>query len=440
MNTMQPTPASSAAAPSRRAIRWLCIGIACVAVAEFLIATTGVQIRRLPPSTDFASYYLAGAQALDRSSPYDRAAIAARGHALGFAHDQFPFLYPPPFALAMQPLARLPYPRARQIWMLIGTAALLAGLAATWALMRQLSRRLQLRDTGVVWLIGAAFVAMALNSTSVHNDVRAGSVGTILFAAIAFTAYVLVRGRGLQSVAGAALAFATWSKLTPAALIPYCLWRGARRAAAVAIVLLALSMLPALVHWGPGIVADYWRQGLAPSLRDEVAPPMNQSLDAFLSRLLVPSAVVAAPFAAPGLKNILVIALGLLLAVGVLQRLRARRRAPELLPVELGLVVIAILILMKLTWVHTLSAMLWVWPALMLPLQRAQENGAPWARRTALIACAGFFLAAAHVPILWPPLRHGPAVLVTGVHLFGLLLLGYACWRVLGRETEIVPR
>jgi hypothetical protein len=25
------------------------------------------------------------------------------------------------------------------------------------------------------------------------------------------------------------------------------------------------------------------------------------------------------------------------------------------------------------------------------------------------------------------------AVVLTGVHLFGLLLLGFACWRVLGR-------
>jgi len=440
MNPSQPASTTSLAASPPRAVRGLCIGIAAAAVAEFLIATTGVQIRRLPPSTDFASYYLAGAQARDRLSPYDRDAIAARGHVLGFAHDQFPFLYPPPFALAMQPFASMPYPRARQVWMLLATAALLAGLAATLALMRAQARRLGVRDASVVWFIGAAFIAMALNSTSVHNDVRAGSVGAILFASIAFTAYALVRERGPSTSAGVALAIATLSKLTPAALIPYCMWRGGRRAGIVGIVLLGLAVLPALVHWGPGIVAEYWRHALAPSLQDEVAPPMNQSLDAFLSRLLVPSAAIAAPFDAPRLKQVLAIGLGLALAACVLQRVAARRRAPALLPVELGLVVLAMLVLMKLTWVHTLSAMLWVWPAVMLPLQRASENGARWARRTALIACVGFFLAAAHVPILWPPLRHGAAVVVTGVHLFGLLLLGWACWRVLGRESEIVTR
>ena len=79
----------------------LCIFIVAAAGAEFVIATTGVQIGNLPPSTDFASYYLAGAQTRDHLSPYDRDAIAARGHALGFA----------PIAAAA-PAARIPAPPA----------------------------------------------------------------------------------------------------------------------------------------------------------------------------------------------------------------------------------------------------------------------------------------------------------------------------------------
>jgi hypothetical protein len=419
-------------------MRWLCAGIAVVAVLEFLIATIGVQLGNLPPSTDFASYYLAGAEARDQASPYDRGAIAARGHALGFAHDQFPFLYPPSFALAMQPLAALPYPRARQIWMVLATLALLAGLATTVALVRAQARLLALHDSNAPWLVLAAFVPMALNSTSIHNDIRAGSVGCMLFATLAFVAFAFVRGPAHRGGIGSGIAItiATLCKLTPAALIPYCVWRGARRAGWTAGVLLVLVTIPALVHWGPGIVTDYWRMALAPSLHDEVAPPMNQSLDAFLSRLLVRSNVIAAPFDAPGWKRVLSIGLGLAICGLVLRRVLARRRTQALLPVELGLVVIAILVLMKLTWVHTLSAMLWVWPAVMLPLQRiaaATDAAGSWARRTMLLASAGFFLAAAHVPILWPPLRQGMAVVITGVHLFGLLLLGFACWRVLGR-------
>ena len=70
-----------------RLVRRICIGIMLVTTAEFVIATTGVQINRLPPSTDFATYYLAAAQSRDHLSPYDRGAIAARGRALGFGYD-----------------------------------------------------------------------------------------------------------------------------------------------------------------------------------------------------------------------------------------------------------------------------------------------------------------------------------------------------------------
>ena len=277
----------------------LCIFIVAAAGAEFVIATTGVQIGNLPPSTDFASYYLAGAQTRDHLSPYDRDAIAARGHALGFAHDQFPFLYPPPFALAMQPLARISYPRARQLWLLLCTADVGIALAVTGSLLRRQAAALALVETRYVWVLFAAFVPAALNSTSVHNDIRAGSVGVLLYMmlAIATVQFLQTSRRREQGavegwaggpILGAALAVATLAKLTPLFLLPYVFWRGARRGAGMAVLLLTVSMVPAFVHWGPGIAADYLQHAILPSVHDEVAPPMNQSLDAYLSRLLVP--------------------------------------------------------------------------------------------------------------------------------------------------------
>src|SRR5262245_66275353 len=118
-------------------VRRLCVAIMLTAAAEFVIATTGVQIRHLPHSTDFATYYLAGAQAREHRSPYDCEAIARRGRDLGFDYDQFPFLYTPAFALAMQPLARLDYPRARQVWMLLETACLLGAMAIVTRVVRR---------------------------------------------------------------------------------------------------------------------------------------------------------------------------------------------------------------------------------------------------------------------------------------------------------------
>jgi hypothetical protein len=437
--------------PATRWLRRLCLFVIVVATAEFVIATTGVQIHRLPSSTDFASYYLAGAQARDSLSPYDRSAIAARGHALGFEYDQFPFLYPPPFALAMQPLAALSYPHARQVWMVLATLALLGAIAATAALAFRQARVLGIEDPRRVWIVLAAFVPSALNSTSVHNDIRAGSVGCLLFLLLALAARLVVAispagegrngtpprqrsGRGGAAL-GLLLALATIAKLTPFVFVPWSAWRGARRAAVIALGLLVVSMVGPLAHWGVGIVPDYLNHVVVPSIRDEVAPPMNQSLDAFLSRLLVPSAAIDAPFDAPALKGVLSLGLGIALAAATLLLLLRRRVPAGLLPVEMGLVLLATLALMKLTWVQTLAAMLWVWPVVMLAVLRAAERGAPWARRVGLVACAGFFLSSAHVPILWEPLRHGLAVLVTGVHLIGILALWSACFEVLRRES-----
>jgi Glycosyltransferase family 87 len=438
-----------------RWLRILCIFVIAASCAEFVIATTGVQIHHLPKSTDFASYYLAGAQARDGLSPYDREAIAARGRGLGFEYDQFPFLYPPPFALAMEPLASLSYPRARQVWMVLSTLFLLAALGVTSALAFRQARALGLEDSRRVWIVLAAFFPAALNSTSVHNDIRAGSVGALLFVSLATAAWAMCGfpsggtapqradpGRptpsslGRDTVLGGSLFVASMAKLTTFALVPYIARRGALRAAAIAIGILVVAMIPAFVHWGPAIVPDYLEHVIFPSLRDEVAPPMNQSLDAFLSRLLIPSDTVRAPFDAPLLKEILSAVFGIAIAAATLRPLLPRRVAPGLLPVEMGLVLLATLLLMKLTWVQTLTAMLWVWPVTMLAILRSAERGAPWALRAGIVACLGFFLSSAHIPILWAGWRHGFLVVVTGVHMIGLLLLWGVCLQVLRHPAE----
>jgi hypothetical protein len=419
-----------------RAIRRLSLGIVCAACAEFIIATTGVQIRELPHSTDFASYWFAGQLAHEGRSPYDQAEIVRRGRALGFTHDQFPFLYPPPFALAMQPLARLSYPRARQVWMLLTTLEVLALVGVTALFMRALGTELGIEDPSLYWVLLGAFVPAALNSTSLQTDIRAGSVGILLDLLLTLLAWAMLRRR--TKITALALALATLAKLTPAALLPYAWWRGARRAAWQAVALLALSMLPAFVHWGWWIVPDYLQSGILPSLHNVDGWAHNQSLDAVLTRFFDQSAMDGVPATAPLAKHVLSAVLTVAIVIYTLRVLRTRNRPAVLLPAELGFVVLTILMLMKLTWVHTLTAMLFVWPALLLPILRAAELGAPWARRAGIATCAGVFLSAAHLPVLWGEHWRGPLVVVTGAHLYGMLLLwGTTCF-VLRRAPEIL--
>ena len=65
--------------------------------------------------------------------------------------------------------------------MLLGTMALGAALVVTLRLVRGLAWRLGVEDPRLLWVVAAAFVPAALNSTSVHNDIRSGSVGILLF-------------------------------------------------------------------------------------------------------------------------------------------------------------------------------------------------------------------------------------------------------------------
>ena len=63
------------------------------------------------------------------------------------------------------------------------------------------------------------------------------------------------------------------------------------------------------------------------------------------------------------------------------------------LPVEMGAVWLAVLAVMRLTWVQTLASMLFVGPALLVVILRAAEREACW--RAGVAACVGFFLSSA---------------------------------------------
>jgi hypothetical protein len=409
--------------------RGLCLGVILLSVVEFLVATIGVQIRNLPRSTDFASYYLAGVSARQGISPYDHDAQQQLGrqHQLGF--EAYPFLYPPAFALVMQPLGDLSYPRARQAWMLLSTLALLAALALTWRLTWQLADLLEVQNRAAVWIVLAAFTAASLNSTGVHNDIRAGSVGILLYLCGAGMATALLQQRA--AAGGALLGLATVLKLTPAAIFAWMAWRRRWTWLLVGASILLLAALASEWHWGFGIHREYVESALWPALGGEFPRPMNQSLDAAWSRLLVPSPLVQSPFDAPRLKVWLSVSTSVALLLISLRRLARVPWTPTHMPLAFGMFFVLLLVLMKITWLHTLTAILFVWPVVMVHVLATTERGSPLAARLGFWACVGFFLSAAHLPVLWESLRSGAGVLLINTHLYGLLILWWVCVRLL---------
>ena len=413
----------------QRITKLLCWGIIALCIVEFLIATPGVQIRELPRSTDFASYYLAGVLAEQGLSPYDRAATLRLAEERRIGFEPYPFLYPPAFALLMRPLALLDYAQARQVWMLLSTLALMAALALTIALVRELAAYLELHNTTMLWIMLAGFTAAALNSTGVHNDIRAGSVGVLLYLCWVIIAYALLRKR--EWAGGAALILATFLKLTPAVVFAWLAWQRRWRWLIAGAVIFALAVAAGLPRWGWHVAADYWSTALLPALGSEFPRPMNQSLDAFWSRLLIPSELVQAPFDAPQIKKWLSLLSSLTLVVLTVQTLRRAPRSRQFLPLTLGFLVTAILVLMKISWLHTLASLLFVWPIAMTHILKNAEQDVARARFTGLMACLGFFLSAAHLPVMWHSLREGPPVLLISMHLYGLLILWWVCRQIL---------
>ena len=165
---------------------------------QYAVATVGAQLFEMPVRTDFASYYLAGQLTAQNANPYDATALAEAGHAIGFDFDQYPFLYPPVFALAVQPLSQVSFPTARQIWMLLSTLCLAVALIVTARSVRLLARQLEIQQKLFAWLVLVPFVIMVLHSTAVHNDVRSGSVGSMLWMCLILVLYNTQQPPGLQ--------------------------------------------------------------------------------------------------------------------------------------------------------------------------------------------------------------------------------------------------
>src|SRR5262249_12805138 len=259
----------------------------------------------------------------------------------------------------------------------------------------------------VAEIVFAAFVPAALNSAGVHSDIRVGSVGAWLWLCGALVALGALRGGRPAWLVGVAAAIATLVKTTPAPLILWLWWRGARRAAVIAIAIVVIAQVPAAGIFGTGIFADWVRDGILGRLAVPSGWAQNQSLDAALLRLFVPAALEEVSVRAPLAKTVLSILLSTLVAVVTTVALSWRRPC-TFAALQCGLVVLATLVVTPITWVHTLTALLFVWPVQVLLLHRAALDGAGWAGPALVASCAGFFLSSAHLPILWGTwLHHG---------------------------------
>jgi len=207
---------------------------------------------------DEQAYVGAAHRLLDGTPLYDAAVSVAGGFAI--------YLYPPPFAVAMLPVALLP--ATAGLWLWIGglLAAFLAGVAL-------LPVRRDVR-----W----AIVLLAGLSWPFLYSVKLGQVGPLLFLAFAAGWRTLDR----PVLLGVAIASGALVKVQPALLLVWALATGRRRAAAVGVGAAAAAAVLVTPFVGIGAWADYVE--LLRRVSTPVTTPHNFTLGAVAFQLGAP--------------------------------------------------------------------------------------------------------------------------------------------------------
>jgi alpha-1,2-mannosyltransferase len=190
---------------------------------------------------DFQAYAGAADRILHGERLYDPNVDVAGGFAI--------YLYPPPFALAIVPLAVVGGQVATWAWTLLLVAAFLGGVA-----LLPVGRTVR-------WLI----VLLGALDWPLLYSLKLGQVGPILFLLFAIGWRWLDRPGPL----GASIGLGTLIKVQPALLIGWAALTGRWRAAGVAVAVIAAAVLVAVVLLGTAPWIDY------PALLARVSSPLT---------------------------------------------------------------------------------------------------------------------------------------------------------------------
>ncbi|MEW2548564.1 glycosyltransferase 87 family protein [Streptomyces sp. NPDC047002] len=306
------------------------------------------------------------------------------------------FTYPPFAALAMAPMALVPWPAA----VAIGTAL---SAAASCLLVHWLLGGVVRRQAGPAWfaytVIGCLFALLE----PVNDTFSFGQVNLVLVALVYADHRLLATGRGRWAGVGTGLAAAV--KLTPALFIGYLLVTGRRRQAATASATAAAATLLAAAA-APGASREFWTRALFDTGRvGRLSYVSNQSVQGTLARL-APTADTRTAW--------------LLCAAAVLALWWVRARAAAAAGDDtagFALTGLAACLVSPVTWVHHL---VWALPALAVLLDTALRRRS----RASLALCAVLHvLLSSDLVWLWSGGAGGP-VAFAGSNAFVWVALG----------------
>ncbi len=237
-------------------LRRALLGLGPVLVLALFALTLGAVLSSAGTTLgyDFEAYRRAAVRILDGQPLYDPGASVAGPFAV--------YLYPPPFALAITPLALLPAEVSRLTWIGGMAAAFLAGTAC-----------LPVR-AGVRW----AIIGLAAICWPFLYAVKLGQVGPLLYLAFA----IAWRAAEAPIPRGLAIAAGTLTKLQPGLLFAWLAVRRQGRALVVGLAACAVAVLAATLVVGIGAWHDY--VDLLGRVSDPLTTPKNMTPGAIAYR------------------------------------------------------------------------------------------------------------------------------------------------------------
>ena len=271
---------------------------AIVVVLLVVLALRALQIAGLTGQIqwgyDFSAYWLAARHIIDGVPIYDISQITGQYP----AQQQFLYLYPPPFAATMVPLASLfptDYRAANWVWAAIGALLLIVSVRSVWRSERIYERYKLLDGRGKWLLVGAAFAF-----PPVVGELVMGNVHFLLLWLLTLAWLGIRRGDpGGRWRGGAMVGIAAMIKVFPGVLLIWMVIGRAARSAVGLLIGAGLAMLLTLPFTGtlpwfeyPTVLANL---GPATDTRDTLAPTvwLSDVMDFTLARIIVTAVGVA---------------------------------------------------------------------------------------------------------------------------------------------------
>ena len=263
--------------------RGLYLLVVCVWVMVLvgIFYLTAKQVR--DASIDFLSYYI-GASAIHQGKPiYTLETHKSVSEALGIRQVGL-YLYPPTFAMLIQPALLMPPYIASLFWFGVNVGLLLLGVGI-------LLRQNNLSDHRM----RVALLLLPILFTPVLMTFYLGQVNILIFLLLVLVWLTFLHGR--RYTPGALLALSAWIKLWPIALVAYFVWKREWKVVAGAIMGSLLIGVLTFALAGVGQTTSFFTDRL-PEISQGTEPGLdhlNQSIPGFFAKLFAPSSQYVYP-------------------------------------------------------------------------------------------------------------------------------------------------